>query len=42
MHTPGVEVRPLRQITGASHFNEVLFTDVRVPVEKVVGEIEGG
>src|SRR5712672_752964 len=35
MRTPGVEVRPLRQITGASHFNEVFFTDVRVPVENV-------
>jgi alkylation response protein AidB-like acyl-CoA dehydrogenase len=42
MRTPGVEVRPLRQITGASHFNEVFFTDVRVPVENVVGEIDGG
>jgi alkylation response protein AidB-like acyl-CoA dehydrogenase len=42
LRTPGVEVRPLRQITGASHFNEVFFTDVRVPVENVVGEIDGG
>jgi alkylation response protein AidB-like acyl-CoA dehydrogenase len=42
LRTPGVEVRPLRQITGAAHFNEVFLTDVRVPVENVVGEIDGG
>ena len=42
MRTPGVDVRPLRQITGFAHFNEVFLTDVRVPVENVVGEINGG
>ena len=42
MHTPGVEVRPLRQITGDPEFNEVFFTDVRVPVSSVVGEVGGG
>ena len=42
MHAPGVEVRPLRQITGEAEFNEIFFTDVKVPVENVVGEIGGG
>jgi len=42
MHSPGVEVRPLRQIDGAAEFNEVFLTDVRVPHENVVGEVNGG
>jgi acyl-CoA dehydrogenase len=42
MHSAGVEVRPLRQIDGAAEFNEVFLTDVRVPHENVVGEVNGG
>jgi alkylation response protein AidB-like acyl-CoA dehydrogenase len=42
MRSPGVEVRPLRQITGVAHFNETFLTDVHVPAENVVGEVNGG
>jgi len=42
MKSPGVEVRPLRQITGSAEFNEVFFTDVRIPDENRVGEIGEG
>ena len=42
MKAPGVEVRPLRQITGEAEFNEIFFTGVEVPVENVIGEIGGG
>ncbi|GAB2963976.1 acyl-CoA dehydrogenase family protein [Amycolatopsis acidiphila] len=38
MRLPGVTVRPLREITGTSDFNEVFFDDVRVPVEAVIGK----
>jgi alkylation response protein AidB-like acyl-CoA dehydrogenase len=38
MHSPGVEVRPLTQITGEAEFNEIFFADVEVPVENVIGE----
>jgi alkylation response protein AidB-like acyl-CoA dehydrogenase len=42
MHAPGVEVRPLRQLTGESEFNEIFFADVEVPRENLLGEIGGG
>jgi alkylation response protein AidB-like acyl-CoA dehydrogenase len=42
MHAPGVEVRPLVQITGHPEFNEIFFSDVRVPKENLLGEIGGG
>jgi alkylation response protein AidB-like acyl-CoA dehydrogenase len=42
MATPGVEVRPLIEATGRHLFNEVFFTDVRVPVENRIGEENNG
>jgi len=42
MHAPGIEVRPLRQITGEAEFNEIFFTDVEVPRENVLGDAGEG
>lgn len=42
MTSPGVDVRPLRQMTGDAHFNEVFLDDVRVPVNSLMGEYSGG
>ncbi|MGW0432236.1 acyl-CoA dehydrogenase family protein [Micromonospora sp. NPDC003197] len=42
MTTPGVEVRPLRQLTGEAEFNEVFLTDVRLPDELRLGEVGQG
>lgn len=42
MKSPGVEVRPLRQMTGESEFNEIFFHDVQVPMENVVGKVNEG
>ena len=38
MDSPGIEVRPLMTMTGAASFNEVFFTDVRVPTSQIVGK----
>ena len=42
MQSPGIEVRPLRQITGDAEFNEMYFTEVRVPRANLLGEVGGG
>ncbi len=42
MHAPGVEVRPLRQMTGEAEFNEVYITEVRVPDADRIGDVGDG
>jgi alkylation response protein AidB-like acyl-CoA dehydrogenase len=42
MESPGVEVRPLHQITGEAEFNEVFLSDVRIPHDRVFGDVGGG
>ena len=42
MKAPGVEVRPIKQISGSSHFNEVYFTNLRVPDAQRLGPVGGG
>ncbi len=42
MDSPGVEIRPIHQIDGGRHFNEVFFNDVRVPVGDLLGEVNNG
>jgi alkylation response protein AidB-like acyl-CoA dehydrogenase len=42
MRTPGIEVRPLRQMTGSSHFSEVFLDEVRIPGDMVLGDVHGG
>lgn len=42
MNLPGIEVRTIRNMAGADSFNEVFFTDVRIPHENVVGDVNDG
>ena len=42
MHAPGVEIRPLRQMTGGASFNEVFFTEVRVRDDHLLGDVNNG
>lgn len=42
MHTPGISVRPLRQMSGDSGFNEVFFSNVHVPLTQVLGKVNEG
>lgn len=42
MKSPGISIRPLKQISGESEFNETYFDGVRVPAENLVGELNGG
>lgn len=42
MKAPGVEIRPIRQVSGSSHFNEVFFTNVRIPDSRRVGPVGAG
>jgi len=42
MHSPGVTVKPLRQMTGGAEFNEVFFENVRVPKQQLVGQLNDG
>ena len=42
METPGITVRPLRQLTGEAEFNEVFYDNVRIPAENLVGKLNEG
>ena len=42
MTAPGVEIRPLRQMTGAAHFDEVVLDEARVPAANLIGPLHGG
>lgn len=42
MRSPGITVRPLRQLTGSDEFNEVFLEDVRIPAANLVGELDNG
>ena len=42
MHSPGIDVRPIRTMDGDRHFAEVFYDDVRIPIENVVGRVNDG
>jgi len=42
MDLPGIEIRPIREMTGGKTFNEVFFTDVRIPAANLVGDLNDG
>jgi alkylation response protein AidB-like acyl-CoA dehydrogenase len=42
MDLPGIEIRPLKQMTGGAEFDEVFFTDVQLPAEHLLGPLNGG
>ena len=42
MNTPGIEIRPIVEMTGTAMFNEVFFTDVRIPAENLIGQEHKG
>jgi alkylation response protein AidB-like acyl-CoA dehydrogenase len=42
MRSPGIEVRPIKAMSGLTHFAQVFYDDVRIPLTNVVGEINGG
>ena len=42
MDLPGIEIRPITEMTGGQTFNEVFFTDVRIPAENLVGDLHDG
>ncbi|MDY7099824.1 MAG: acyl-CoA dehydrogenase family protein [Actinomycetota bacterium] len=42
MKAPGVEIRPIHQIDGGKHFNEVFFSDVRIPADWLIGDLNNG
>ena len=42
MHQPGIEVRPLRELTGRAMFNEVFMSDARVPADAIIGDLNTG
>ena len=42
LKSPGVEIRAINQIDGGQHFNEVFFTDVRLPADALIGELNAG